>query len=40
MVVVAFGELTDTTGVAYSNIKVSFDVMCLAVTVGMTIFVL
>lgn len=30
----------DITGVAYSNIKVSFDVICLAVTAGMTIFFL
>ena len=32
-------ELADITGAAYSNIKVSFDVICLAVT-GMTIFFL
>ena len=30
----------DITGAAYSNIKVSFDVICLAVTAGMTIFFL
>ena len=40
-----FGELLDVheadiTGAAYSNIKVSFDVICLAVTAGMTIFFL
>ncbi len=28
-------ELADITGAAYSNIKVSFDVICLAVTAGM-----
>ena len=33
-------ELADITGAAYSNIKVSFDVICLAVTAGMTIFFL
>ena len=33
-------ELADITGAAYSNIQVSFDVICLAVTAGMTIFFL
>ena len=30
------GELADITGIRYSRIKVSFDVICLAVTALMT----
>lgn len=33
-------ELADITGVPYSKIKVSFDVICLAITAGMTFFFL
>lgn len=33
-------ELEHITGIAYSKIKISFDVICLAVTAGMTLFFL
>lgn len=33
-------ELEAITGISYSKIKISFDVICLAVTAGMTLFFL
>lgn len=33
-------ELSQITGIAYPKIKISFDVICLAITAGMTIIFL